>query len=108
MRCAWARRNLARSRRWCKGWHVYALHAPEVECIGKGKSHKAAGPQPAPWLAVVPWLVRLGNTLAPSLSAPLVQFGVKVSVATTIRRSRGAVRGACGAMTMAGAARQAP
>ena len=42
-----------------KGRHVYALHAPEVECIGKGKSHK-------------PW-----------------EFGVKVSVATTIRRSRG-------------------
>ena len=35
-----------------KGRHVYALHAPEVECIGKGKSHKAAGPQPARGLAV--------------------------------------------------------
>jgi len=51
-----------------KGRHVYALHAPEVECIGKGKSHKAAVPQPAPCLAAVPWLVQLGNTLVPSLA----------------------------------------
>ena len=38
---------------------IYSLHAPEVECIGKGKAHK-------------PW-----------------EFGVKVSVATPWRRSRG-------------------
>lgn len=38
---------------------VYSLHAPEVECIGKGKAH-------APY-----------------------EFGVKVSVATTLHRSKG-------------------
>jgi transposase, IS5 family len=38
---------------------VYSLHAPEVECIGKGKAH-------------MPY-----------------EFGVKVSVATTVHRSKG-------------------
>jgi transposase, IS5 family len=38
---------------------VYSLHAPEVECIGKGKAH-------------MPY-----------------EFGVKVSVATTLNRSKG-------------------
>jgi len=38
---------------------VYALHAPEVECIGKGKAHKP------------------------------YEFGVKVSLATTVAASRG-------------------
>ena len=38
---------------------VYSLHAPEVECIGKGKAHRP------------------------------YEFGVKVSVATTLRRSKG-------------------
>ena len=38
---------------------VYALHAPEVECIGKGKAHKP------------------------------YEFGVKVSVATTVKHSKG-------------------
>jgi IS5 family transposase len=38
---------------------VYSLHAPEVECIGKGKAHKP------------------------------YEFGVKVSVATTLQRSKG-------------------
>ena len=42
-----------------RGRKVYSLHAPEVECIGKGKSH-------APY-----------------------EFGVKVSIATTLKRSRG-------------------
>ena len=42
-----------------RGRKVYSLHAPEVECIGKGKAHKP------------------------------YEFGVKVSVATTLRRSRG-------------------
>ncbi|HYN25121.1 MAG TPA: IS5 family transposase, partial [Pyrinomonadaceae bacterium] len=42
-----------------RGHKVYSLHAPEVECIGKGKAH-------APY-----------------------EFGVKVSVATTLKRSRG-------------------
>jgi transposase, IS5 family len=38
---------------------VYSLHAPEVECIGKGKAHRP------------------------------YEFGVKVSVATTLHRSKG-------------------
>lgn len=38
---------------------VFSLHAPEVECIGKGKAHKP------------------------------YEFGVKVSVATTLKRSAG-------------------
>jgi IS5 family transposase len=38
---------------------VYSLHAPEVECIGKGKAHRP------------------------------YEFGVKVSVATTLARSKG-------------------
>jgi len=42
-----------------RGYKVYSLHAPEVECIGKGKAH-------APY-----------------------EFGVKVSVATTLHRSKG-------------------
>lgn len=42
-----------------RGKKVYSLHAPEVECIGKGKAH-------APY-----------------------EFGVKVSVATTLNRSKG-------------------
>jgi IS5 family transposase len=42
-----------------RGWKVYSLHAPEVECIGKGKAHRP------------------------------YEFGVKVSVATTLNRSKG-------------------
>ena len=38
---------------------VYSLHAPEVECIGKGKAHKP------------------------------YEFGVKVSLATTVASSNG-------------------
>jgi IS5 family transposase len=41
-----------------RGKKVYSLHAPEVECIGKGKAHKP------------------------------YEFGVKVSVATPLQRSR--------------------
>lgn len=46
-------------KRGDRGRKVYSLHAPEVECIGKGKAHKP------------------------------YEFGVKVSVATTLKRSRG-------------------
>ena len=46
-------------RKHQRGKKIYSLHAPEVECIGKGKAH-------APY-----------------------EFGVKVSVATTLHRSRG-------------------
>jgi transposase, IS5 family len=42
-----------------EGPKVYALHAPEVECIGKGKAHKP------------------------------YEFGVKVSVATTLNHAKG-------------------
>ena len=42
-----------------RGRKVYSLHAPEVECIGKGKTHKP------------------------------YEFGVKVSVATTVKHSTG-------------------
>lgn len=42
-----------------RGKKIYSLHAPEVECIGKGKAHKP------------------------------YEFGVKVSIATTLKRSKG-------------------
>jgi len=42
-----------------RGYKVYSLHAPEVECIGKGKAHKP------------------------------YEFGVKVSVATTLSYAKG-------------------
>ena len=42
-----------------RGRKVYSLHAPEVECIGKGKAHRP------------------------------YEFGVKLSVATTLARSKG-------------------
>ncbi len=42
-----------------RGRKVYSLHAPEVECIGKGRAHRP------------------------------YEFGVKVSLATTLHRSKG-------------------
>src|SRR5436305_7616519 len=42
-----------------RGPKVYSLHAPEVECIGKGKAHRP------------------------------YEFGVKVSIATTLHHSKG-------------------
>lgn len=53
-----------RQRRGQRGRKIYSLHAPEVECIGKGKAHKP------------------------------YEFGVKVSVATPIRRQ------ACGQLVV--------
>ncbi len=53
-----ARRVLGQRQRQ-RGRKVYSLHAPEVECIGKGKAHKP------------------------------YEFGVKVSIATTLKRSKG-------------------
>jgi len=53
-----AERVLEQKRRQ-RGRKIYSLHAPEVECIGKGKAH-------APY-----------------------EFGVKVSIATTLKRSKG-------------------
>ena len=52
-------RRVQEQRQRQRGRKVYSLHAPEVECIGKGKAHKP------------------------------YEFGVKVSVATTLKRSRG-------------------
>jgi transposase, IS5 family len=51
--------QIRRQRQNQRGWKLYSWHAPEVECIGKGKAHK-------------PW-----------------EFGVKVSIATTNRRCKG-------------------
>lgn len=48
-----------------RGKKVYSLHAPEVECIGKGKAHKP------------------------------YEFGVKVSVATPLQRPRRPIRRPC-------------
>ena len=42
-----------------RGKKIYSLHAPEVECIGKGKAHRP------------------------------YEFGVKLSIATSLNRSRG-------------------
>src|SRR6187399_2349343 len=53
-----ARRVLEQDRRQ-RGRKVYSLHAPEVECIGKGKAHRP------------------------------YEFGVKVSVATPLHRCKG-------------------
>jgi IS5 family transposase len=52
-------RRVLEQERGQRGRKVYALHAPEVECIGKGKAHRP------------------------------YEFGVKVSVATTLNRARG-------------------
>jgi IS5 family transposase len=55
--------NLARrvhaQERGQRGPKIYSLHAPEVECIGKGKPHKP------------------------------YEFGVKVSIATTVKHCKG-------------------
>ena len=51
-------RRVLEQNRHQRGRKVYSLHAPEVECIGKGKPHRP------------------------------YEFGVKVSVATTLHRSR--------------------
>jgi len=52
-------RRVLVQKRGQRGPKVYSLHAPEVECIGKGKPHKP------------------------------YEFGVKVSVATPIKHSKG-------------------
>jgi IS5 family transposase len=53
-----AKRVLAQDRRQ-RVRKIYSLHAPEAECIGKGKAHKP------------------------------YEFGVKVSVATTMKHFQG-------------------
>jgi IS5 family transposase len=52
-------RTVRDQRQRQRGYKVYSLHAPEVECIGKGKAHKP------------------------------YEFGVKVSVATTLSHAKG-------------------
>jgi IS5 family transposase len=52
-------RQVRSQERGQRGPKVYSLHAPEVECIGKGKAHKP------------------------------YEFGVKVSVATSLKRCKG-------------------
>jgi transposase, IS5 family len=52
-------RQVRSQERGQRGPKVYSLHAPEVECIGKGKPHKP------------------------------YEFGVKVSIATTLKHSKG-------------------
>jgi IS5 family transposase len=52
-------RRVCAQQRGQRGPKIYSLHAPEVECIGKGKPHKP------------------------------YEFGVKVSVATTLKHSKG-------------------
>ncbi|HWN50052.1 MAG TPA: IS5 family transposase [Xanthobacteraceae bacterium] len=52
-------RRVREQERGQRGPKVYSLHAPEVECIGKGKPHKP------------------------------YEFGVKVSVATTLKHCKG-------------------
>src|SRR5215208_7377661 len=59
-RCRFSRAGRVKDQRQRqRGRKLYSLHAPEVECIGKGKAHKP------------------------------YEFGVKVSVATTIGRAKG-------------------
>src|SRR5271167_4630476 len=52
-------RRVREQRQHQRGKKIYSLHAPEVECIGEGKAHRP------------------------------YEFGVKVSLATTLHRSRG-------------------
>ena len=52
-------RRVREQRQHQRGKKLYSLHAPEVECIGKGKAHRP------------------------------YEFGVKVSLATTLHRSTG-------------------
>ena len=55
----WLAERVREQRQHQRGRKVYSLHAPEVECIGKGKAHRP------------------------------YEFGVKVSLATTLHRSNG-------------------
>jgi transposase, IS5 family len=51
--------SVLHQRQYQRGPKIYSLHAPEVECIGKGKAHRP------------------------------YEFGVKVSVATPIKHAKG-------------------
>jgi IS5 family transposase len=58
-RLAWLAERVSEQRQNQRGKKVYSLHALEVECIGKGKAHRP------------------------------YEFGVKVTLATTLHRSKG-------------------
>jgi IS5 family transposase len=51
--------QVRRQRQRQRGWKLYSLHAPEVECIGKGKAHRP------------------------------YEFGCKVSIATPVTQPKG-------------------
>ena len=55
----WLAERVGEQRQNQRGRKIYSLHAPEVECVGKGKPHRP------------------------------YEFGVKVSLATTLHRSKG-------------------
>jgi IS5 family transposase len=55
----WLAERVSEQRQSQRGKKIYSLHAPEVECIGKGKAHRP------------------------------YEFGVKVSLATTLHRAKG-------------------
>jgi IS5 family transposase len=55
----WLAERVREQRQYQRGRKIYSLHAPEVECIGKGKAHRP------------------------------YEFGVKVSLATPLHRSKG-------------------
>jgi IS5 family transposase len=55
----WLAERVREQRQHQRGRKIYSLHAPEVECIAKGKAHRP------------------------------YEFGVKVSLATTLNRSKG-------------------
>ena len=55
----WLAERVREQRQHQRGRKIYSLHAPEVECIGKGNAHRP------------------------------YEFGVKVSLATTLQRSKG-------------------
>ncbi len=55
----WLAERVREQRQHQRGRKIYSLHAPEVECIGKGKAHRP------------------------------YEFGVKISLATTLHRSKG-------------------
>lgn len=58
-RMLWLARRVLEQKQRQRGPKLYSLHAPEVECIGKGKAHRP------------------------------YEFGVKVSVATTLSHAKG-------------------
>ena len=56
-------RRVREQRQHQRGRKVYSLHAPEVECIGKGKAHR---PYEIPWEVDSDPISRQGGALTPS------------------------------------------